>query len=204
MPTETFLRLRPEKKDQIIRAAIDEFAVRTLEEANISNIVKAAGIARGSFYQYFQDKSDLFQYLFALIGQEKMKYLEETMAKRGQTPFMDFVLEVFEKALQFAQERPQYNALGWHAYATHNPVSERFYADNKNTLIAFYQDLIELDKGKGLIRQDADSRILATHFAHLTQDVFGPQIMSGEKRPEEVIEDLRNFLEMLCQGIAHR
>lgn len=61
MPKETFLKLPQEKKEKIIKAAKNEFKRAPLEQASIKNIVEDAGIARGSFYQYFESKEDLMR-----------------------------------------------------------------------------------------------------------------------------------------------
>ena len=61
MPKETFLKLPQEKKTKIIKAAKKEFKRAPLEQASIKNIVEDAGIARGSFYQYFESKEDLLR-----------------------------------------------------------------------------------------------------------------------------------------------
>ena len=63
MPKPTFIKLPIDKKETLIRAAIKEFSRAPLFEASIANIIKEAGIPRGSFYQYFEDKEDLYYYL---------------------------------------------------------------------------------------------------------------------------------------------
>ncbi|AEV94938.1 TetR family transcriptional regulator [Pediococcus claussenii] len=67
MPTKTFFNLTQEKRDRILKAAEKEFARVPLYKASISNIVKTAKIPRGSFYQYFEDKEDLYGFYFRLI-----------------------------------------------------------------------------------------------------------------------------------------
>lgn len=61
VPKETFFNLAEEKKEKIINAAKKEFKRVPLEQASIKNIVEDAGIARGSFYQYFESKEDLMR-----------------------------------------------------------------------------------------------------------------------------------------------
>lgn len=74
MPTNTFFNLPEEKKNKILKAANKEFARVPLEQASIKNIVEDAEIARGSFYQYFEDKEDLFDYMMDLkIGDTENK-----------------------------------------------------------------------------------------------------------------------------------
>ena len=64
MPKETFLNLSKEKQNKILNAAKKEFERVSLEQASIKNIVEEAGIARGSFYQYFESKEDLLRVYF--------------------------------------------------------------------------------------------------------------------------------------------
>ncbi len=63
MCSPTFLNLNEEKKDRIIHAALEEFSDHSFNDASITNIVKKAGISRGSFYQYFGNKENLYNYL---------------------------------------------------------------------------------------------------------------------------------------------
>lgn len=67
MPTNTFFRLPPEKRDRLLEAAWDEFTQFSFSDASINRIIHQAHIPRGSFYQYFQDKDDLLQYLLGEI-----------------------------------------------------------------------------------------------------------------------------------------
>lgn len=63
MPKQTFFNLPEQKRQKLIESAETEFTRVPLFEASIANIVKSAGISRGSFYQYFQDKDDLYFFL---------------------------------------------------------------------------------------------------------------------------------------------
>ena len=67
MPSQTFFNLPKEKQDRIMAAAREEFFTHSFDEASINRLIKAAGIPRGSFYQYFADKEDVYFYLGELI-----------------------------------------------------------------------------------------------------------------------------------------
>ncbi|HXF84385.1 MAG TPA: TetR/AcrR family transcriptional regulator [Anaerolineales bacterium] len=77
MPKQTFFNLPEEKRKKIIHAAIEEFAEYGLENASINRIVANSGIAKGSFYQYFEDKQDVFRYLLDMLEKEKLEYFKE-------------------------------------------------------------------------------------------------------------------------------
>ena len=63
MPSTTFFRLPEEKRQRLLEAAWEEFARSSFADASINQIIHNAHIPRGSFYQYFQDKEELFWYL---------------------------------------------------------------------------------------------------------------------------------------------
>jgi AcrR family transcriptional regulator len=52
---------KPERRQQILNVARDVFAKRGYHAAKIEDIVAAAGVARGTFYLYFQDKRAIFE-----------------------------------------------------------------------------------------------------------------------------------------------
>lgn len=62
MPKHTFFKISKEKQSRIINAARHEFLSVPYSEVSINRIIKQAEIPRGSFYQYFEDKEDLFYF----------------------------------------------------------------------------------------------------------------------------------------------
>jgi AcrR family transcriptional regulator len=52
---------KPERRQQILNVARDVFARRGYHAAKIEDIVAAAGVARGTFYLYFEDKRAIFE-----------------------------------------------------------------------------------------------------------------------------------------------
>ena len=69
MPTGTFFRLPEEKQRRLMEAAWEEFVRTSYTEVSINKIIQIAGIPRGSFYQYFEGKEDLFFYLLDDVRQ---------------------------------------------------------------------------------------------------------------------------------------
>lgn len=49
-----------DKKTQILNAAIEVFAKQGLEKGKIADIAKVAGIGKGTVYEYFKSKDELF------------------------------------------------------------------------------------------------------------------------------------------------
>lgn len=84
MPRLTFFNLPEQKKQTLLDAAIEEFSRVPLSEASIANIVKEADIPRGSFYQYFENKEDLYFYLLnEELKEKRQKYINKLEKHRG-------------------------------------------------------------------------------------------------------------------------
>ena len=63
MPHATFFNLPDNKRQRIMDAVWTEFTTVSYADASINHIVQNAGISRGSFYQYFSGKQELFTYV---------------------------------------------------------------------------------------------------------------------------------------------
>lgn len=78
MPKKTFYQLPEEKKHQIMGGAILEFYEKKYEDISITSLIKRMDIPTGSFYQYFEDKKDVYFYVLSMY-QDRL--LEESNAK---------------------------------------------------------------------------------------------------------------------------
>lgn len=60
MARATFENLEASKKERLLKELQKFFEETPVKSINVTNIVKALGIARGSFYQYFDDLDDCY------------------------------------------------------------------------------------------------------------------------------------------------
>ncbi|WP_411104295.1 TetR/AcrR family transcriptional regulator [Streptomyces sp. cmx-4-9] len=63
MPTTTWLHLPPDRRERILVAAMDEFGTHGYSTGSLNVIARQAGVAKGSLFQYFAGKLDLFTYV---------------------------------------------------------------------------------------------------------------------------------------------
>lgn len=63
MPKQTFYNLSEDKRNLIDEVLKDEFSKKPYKDCNVKNIVERLSIARGSFYQYFEDLKDCYFYI---------------------------------------------------------------------------------------------------------------------------------------------
>lgn len=87
----------------IQEAMIQEFSRVPLDKVSINKIVKSAEISRGSFYTYFQDKEDAFQFIFEDFVEQIQLYCKEVIIKMSgdfwalPEKLLEYVLDVCDK-----------------------------------------------------------------------------------------------------------
>jgi AcrR family transcriptional regulator len=106
MPKQTFLNLPEEKRQVVIDAAIDEFAEYGLENASTNRIVANSGISKGSFYQYFEDKQDVFLYLLTVLEREKKEYFKGKHPPSGNMDTFGYFRWMIKEGMEFNTSHP--------------------------------------------------------------------------------------------------
>lgn len=67
MPKNTFYNLKADKKNRLVCVLKRLFQEKPLQEVTVKEIVDELNIARGSFYQYFEDLEDAY---FTILAEE--------------------------------------------------------------------------------------------------------------------------------------
>lgn len=107
MPTQTFFNLPKKKQELLLKSARNEFTNTSFENASINQIIKEAGISRGSFYMYFHDKEDLYFYLLEQSKQFFEKELEHIVDETHGDLFLIFE-KMFEKVICYCSKKNHY------------------------------------------------------------------------------------------------
>ena len=166
LPTSTFFNLPQQKKERIIDAALDEFSESSYHQARVSNIVDNAGIAKGSFYQYFNNKKEIFKYIIDIMGEKKLKYLDEVIKKQPEMDFFDFLEELYKNGLEFAKDNPRLNKIGNKLFSDSNSeIFDEIMDINENKSIDFYENIL----GFQVIRRFAIGSEMAASIFGLTK-----------------------------------
>lgn len=107
MPKQTFFNLPEEKREKIVNAAVDEFAEYGLENASTNRIVENSGISKGSFYQYFEDKQDVFMHLLSVLEKEKMDYFQDKHPSSNNLDTFEYFRWVIKIGMEFNSAYPR-------------------------------------------------------------------------------------------------
>lgn len=106
IPRKTFQKLPQQKQASIINVALTEFADKGYQSASINSMVQQIGIAKGSIYQYFGDKSELFLYVFSTSMELVKNYLREIRETTQNKPIENRLEKTLLGGVQFIKENP--------------------------------------------------------------------------------------------------
>ena len=106
MPTKTYHNLPEEKRQKIEEAAIAEFAANPLQSASINSIVSKAGIAKGSFYQYFDNIEDLHGHILTIVRNKKLEVVNSLPLDSTNLDTFRYLKRVLQAAVEFQIRYP--------------------------------------------------------------------------------------------------
>lgn len=204
MPKQTFFNLSDEKRQSLIAAAEKEFSRVPLVKASVANIIKMAGIPRGSFYQYFENIEDLYYYLVERESNKRKKLFIEYLKKHNG----DIILAASDLYKNFLVETPDENELNFLKFAMLN-VTQRVETSFANILEdqmdkKQYEEIIKLvDKDILNINDEREVLNCINIVTSVALRNFIEKITKGLS-DEEALENFTTDMNLLKYGLYKR
>ena len=95
MIKRTFYNLPAEKREKIIDITRKEFQKGNKQKITINSVIKKAGISRGSFYQYFDDKLDLVELITDDMTDRMAQFIQNELMLNGGDIF-EIPMRIFD------------------------------------------------------------------------------------------------------------
>ena len=147
----------PERRRQILEAAVKTFARLGYERASVAEVCADAGIARGTLYQYFADKQSLFREVLRAYAGKVSTHMQPLAA--AQVPrdpdregLLRFLTERFERIYSvILEDREVYTILFREALAK-NADTRDVVAEIHGHLVSLMVAEMKLGGRLGLVR----------------------------------------------------
>ncbi len=180
MPTSTWYRLDPARRARVIQAAEDEFGAHGFADGSLNVIARRAGVAKGSLFQYFADKTDLCVFLGEEVSRRIRGHMEARMAELDpDRPLFEFLVDVFESWVAYFGDHPRERALtaatelqSDAASAAVRMICDRHFLEVLGPLLNRAQD-------RGDLRADADLDALAALLVLLSNHLALAPFVAG-------------------------
>ncbi|MHA7962506.1 TetR family transcriptional regulator [Paenibacillus sp. CAU 1782] len=178
-----------EKKARILSAAIEVLSCNGLEKTKISDIVKKAGIAQGTFYLYFPSKLAVLPAIAENMVQKTMDALHAKI--QLNSPIQEQLKQFIETMIQLVHENREQFAL------CHAGLASREYSKEWETIYQPYYDWVSnwLDailaggRVRGMLQADQAARFVIGAVQSAAEHPYAPcqDNQSGDlARAEEV------------------
>ena len=209
MPKEAFFNLSDKKRDRILDFAIVEFAENPYEAASISKIVREAGISKGSFYDYFENKKDLYKYLVELGTEEKLNCLQHLPTPEPNAALFEYLRWQFFSAVYFEINKPRLARIAFRAFIEEIPFPDMTEELRRRGTTQFFKQLISQGLLHGdvalWIDPDMAAFVLESVFyqfgkyfiqrMELTKDDFEKNHIYNDKQAIQLLDNLMDILE---------
>ena len=201
MPTVTWSRLGGDRRAAVVAAAEAEFAAHGFSRGSLNVIARKAGVAKGSLFQYFADKRDLYAYITDVGSQRVRCYMEDQIrVLDAGRPFFEFLTDLpRERALHAAS-----------SFEVDTDVRVSVRAVVHRHYLEVLRPLVHDARLRGDLRRDADTEALLSlllmllpHLA-LAPYVRGmdPVLGLDELSPEQPALVVRRYVAVLTAAFA--
>ena len=156
-------RIRDERREEILRAALRVFARAGFEATKIADIAAAAEMSHGLIYRYFPSKEAAFLELVQRAVRGGMQLTERTLANTQAGTPGQRLHQLLERMLDGVRHNPEYSLIIVQAYASGTippEATELLERYSQQTLRALSQ-LIRDAQASGEVRK-GDAREFAT------------------------------------------
>ena len=213
MPKETFHKLSPDKKKKIVDGFLREFSTKSFDDASLTTVVKSLGIAKGSIYQYFDDKLELFLFLHAECATIKGKYVGHV--NRDDYPdFWAYFRVLYQEGIKFDLEHPlESNFLHNLAKHIHAPSLKALTKQWFDQVIEIMCAWIQNEVDKGLFRNDLPVKSMAfflytvsisigdymctVYGLNLDENIKSGKPVYGDQRGQILMSAVDDYISML-------
>ncbi|KUI19061.1 TetR family transcriptional regulator [Mycobacterium lehmannii] len=214
MPTVTWARVDPSRRAAVIEAAEAEFGAHGYSQGSLNVIARRAGVAKGSLFQYFADKRDLYAYIADLGSQRVRSYIEDRIRELDPSrPFFEFLTDLLDTWVAYFAEHPQDRAL----HAASNFEIDTDARVSVHTVIHRHylevlRPLVRDAHARGDLRADCDTdallSLLLMIFPHMALAPYvrgmDPVLGLDDPTPDQPALAVRRLVSVLAEAFSSR
>jgi AcrR family transcriptional regulator len=194
---------RETRRQQVLEAATTVFARKGYRHTSVADIIDAAGIARGTFYLYFQSKEEIFLALIDRWFEDLTRHLDESVDLPCSSPeARSQKRSGLRGAFEFFRERRELALIVLREAVA---IDDRFEERMQQLLARINQlrgEHIRQMQQAGLYRSDVDIQFLNTCFNGIFRELMLRYILPEEPpNMDWLVEQLDDFVQ---HGIAVR
>lgn len=188
---------RPDKRDAILRAAIDTFAARGFFTAQVADVARAAGVAAGTVYLYFRGKDDLLVSIFERTMKEAIAEGRGTVS--GLADPADRLREIAKLHLGRLGRDRSLAIVFQIELRQSTKFMERFSATQLREYLGIIRDVIADGQAAGAFRTDINPTLGAKLFFGMLDEMATNWILS--RRKYSLVAEADAIVDLFVRGV---
>ena len=193
MPTTTFWNLPEAKRQSLIDIAIEEFSAHPYASASLSRIVERAGIAKGSIYQYFENKHDFFLYLLDYAVARQLALLSDLTPPQEQTDFFALLRWQMSVSVRVGLLAPELVRLLRRAVEAAPPLRSEVERIIGRAGAGHFEQMVRQAQARGELADDLDPELAAYVLQRITGDLGELLMRRLGLNTDAVVDDIALF-----------
>ncbi|PEO75857.1 TetR family transcriptional regulator [Bacillus toyonensis] len=185
------------KKEKIVYAAIEVFQEKGVEKTKISDIVKLAGIAQGTFYLYFPSKLSVMPAIAEVMVEKMILAVKEKV--QNDASFSSKVEQVIDAVFNFIAEYREIQALMYAGLASTEHIKE--WEAVYEPLYMWLSEFLSEAKEAGEIRDSVHAERTAKLFIALVESAAEQVYLYDHKDDEQVELQKAEVLDFLIYAL---
>jgi AcrR family transcriptional regulator len=177
VPSATWWNLPEDKRARVTDAAMCEFGTRGFSAGSLNVIASEAGIAKGSLFQYFDDKLDVFVTICEHVSSRVERAVLEVMDP--DAALFDNLRRLVARWMAYFRENPVERQI---AQASHHELDVDVRRVVRAVPNAHHEQafgpLVQAARARGELRPDVDERMVVSMITvvlrHLNSAPFDP------------------------------
>jgi len=187
-----------DKRDALLRAAIETFAARGFFNAQVADVARTAGVAAGTVYLYFRGKDDLLISIFEktmkdaiAAGRESIAGLSDPLAQLRAIArlHLDRMSRDRDLAVVFQVELRQ-----------STKFMERFSATHLREYLGIIRDVIARGQSLGIFRKTLNPTLAAKLLFGMLDEMATNWILS--RRKYSLVADADAIVDLFVRGVG--
>lgn len=185
------------KREKIIRAAIEVFKEKGIEKTKISDIVKMAGIAQGTYYLYFPSKLSIMPAIAEVMVEKTITIIKDEVQE--DAPFTTKLEQVIDAIFMITRDYREIQALIYAGLASTEHIKE--WETVYQPFYAWISQFLNEAKTSGVIRNTIHVERTSKLFIGLVESA-AEQIYLYDNRHDQAAIQKAEVLEFLKHGLG--
>lgn len=157
-----------DKKAEILKCGKELFSTRGFKDTNVADITKMAGMATGTFYNYYPSKDKLFMEIYIEENSKLKKSIMESLNMEAGP--IEIMKEMMFLNLQGMTANPILKE--WYNREVFSKIEQSFREEDGLERVDFlyenFREVVKKWQAEGKMRSDIDAEMIMAIFSALT------------------------------------